>query len=134
MFSRGLALCLSLALLPLVTVEAANTNQQQHAARPFMPGYRTFLTHHHGWHRVDYRVHAWVNIPVTDKNTANLVAKHYRSHGWTTQIVQPSKGIFVMKAKMHRWHLATYLRGHLRTAEAIAGLLRSQGYEARVVY
>ena len=134
MARRGLALCLSLLLLPLLTVEAsAPPAQQPRAARPYMPGYRTFLTHRHGWHRVEYRAHAWVNIPVTDHNTANLLAKHYRSHGWTTQVVQPSKGVYVMKARMHRWQLATY-SGHLRTAEAVAGLLRSQGYQARVVY
>jgi hypothetical protein len=98
-----------------------------------MPGYRTYLTHHHGWHRVDYRVDAWMNIPATDHNTAQAIAKHYRSYGWTTQVVQPVKGRFVVKAKMHRWRLATYA-AHWRTAEAVAGLLRSQGYQARVVY
>jgi hypothetical protein len=131
---RRATLVLATLAIPLLTATASGpSGSQSRAARPYLPGYRVFWTHHHGWHRVDYRVDAWINIPATDQNTANLVAKHYRSHGWTTQTVQPTKGLFVVKAKMHRWQLATYT-AHLRTAEAVAGLIRSQGYQAHVVY
>lgn len=102
-------------------------------ARPYLPGYRIYLIHRHGWHRVDYKVHAWVNLPVANQAVANTVAKNYRMHGWTTQIVQPTKGVFVVKARLNRWRTATYT-GHWRNAEAIALMLRYQGYEARVAY
>lgn len=131
---RGLALCLSV-VVPLITAEASSgvPPQQPRNVRPYLPGYRTYLTHRHGWHRVDYRVNAWVNIPAANRDAANTLAKQYRSHGWTTQIAQPSKGVFIMKAKMNRWQLATY-SANLRTAEGVAILLRSQGYQARVAY
>jgi len=102
-------------------------------ARPYLPGYRAYLIHRRGWHKVDYKVNAWMNVPVADQNTAKAVAKNYRMNGWTTQIVRPSKGVFVVKAKMHRWRTATYT-AHRRTADSIAWMLRYQGYEARVAY
>lgn len=133
MFMRLFLVIGCLAVSPALLESAAPPAKTPHAARPFLPGYRTYWIHHHGWHRVDFKVHAWVNIPATDQNTAKTLAKNYRMHGWTTHIAQPSKGVFVMQARMSRWRTATY-SGHLRTAEAIAGLLRSQGYEARVTF
>ena len=116
-----------------VAPKPAGQKSAASGACPYMPGYRTYLIHRHGWHRVDYKVHAWVNVPAANQATAKNVAKNYRMHGWTTQIVQPSKGVFVVKARLSRWRTATYA-GHLRTAESIAMMLRYQGYQARVAY
>jgi len=133
MFRQSLIGLAVLMLFPMLADSSGSSGNQAHSARHYMPGYRVYLTHHHCWHRVDYRVDAWMNVPATDQNTANQIAKHFRSYGWTTQTVQTGKGVYVVKAKMYRWRLATY-SAHWRTAEAVAGLLRSQGYQARVVY
>ena len=137
-----------LSLWPAMTESAGTPNTQgqkpvaqkpngqrsaAQGARPYMPGYRTYLLHRHGWHRVDYKVSAWVNVPAANQAAAQTLARNYRMHGWTTQIAQPSKGVFVVKARLNRWRTATYA-GHLRTAEAIAAMLRYQGYQARVAF
>jgi hypothetical protein len=133
MLTRILVTISFFAILPMLSASAGTGGKQAHAAKPYLPGHRIYLTHRHGWHRVDYKVSAWVNVPVRDQGTAHLVARNYRLQGWTTQIVQPNKGVFVVKAKLQRWRLATYA-AHLRTAESVAGLLRSQGYQARLAY
>ncbi|MFT3883087.1 MAG: hypothetical protein QM703_25975 [Gemmatales bacterium] len=116
-----------------VAQKPAGQKSAAQGARPYLPGYHTYLLHRHGWHRVDYKVSAWVNLPAANQAAAKTLAKNYRMHGWTTQIVQPSKGTFVVKARLNRWRTATYT-GHLRIAEGIAMMLRYQGYQARVAY
>src|SRR4051812_43798132 len=126
MIIRLLVVIGCLGLTPALWDTQANANAQKpvaqkpagqksaaQGARPYLPGYHTYLIHHHGWHRVDYKVNAWVNVPAANQAAAHTVAKNYRMHGWTTQIVQPSKGNFVVKARLHRWRTATYT-GHLR--------------------
>jgi hypothetical protein len=136
MFRRCvLALVVTAAVLPVIDATSSDGPKGKKPAvrRPHLPGHRIYLTRRHGIHRVDYRVTAWQNVPAANRQAAQQIAKHYRSNGWSAQIAQPSKGVFVVKARMSRWRLATY-SAHSRTAHAVAGLLRSQGYQARVRY
>lgn len=135
MLVRSLATLLAgVILVPaLASSQPPKAKHPPSAARPHLPGHRIYLTHRHGWHRVDYRVTAWQVVPAANHQAAQQIARMYRSRGWSATVQQPVKGRFVVRAKLSRWQLATYA-AHLRTAESVAGLLRSQGYQARVRY
>ena len=131
MFRRCLlsALCV-VALIPCV-IALDGPKGRQPGMRPILPGHRVYLAHRHGWHKVEYRVSAWQVVPAANRQTAQATGKQFRANGWSAQVVQPTKGQFAVKAKLSRWRLATY-SPHVRTANAVAGLLRAQGYQARV--
>ncbi len=102
------------------------------AARPLIPSrYPIYWIYRQGYHRVEYRVPAWVVIPAKDKEAAQDLAKKYRQEGWATQVTKTEKDQFVMKAQLKEWKLATYTINGIAARE-VAGLLKTQGYQVRI--